>query len=190
MIEIVASISLGIGLAAAAGLRVFVPLFGSGIAARLGYLQLNDGFGWLTSWTALVVLGTATVVEILAYYVPWLDHLLDALTTPAALVAGVIASAAVITDLPAAMRWIVAIVGGGGVAAAIQAVSVGSRINSTLSTGGLANPLVSTVETVGATVIVVLAVVVPVIALLLLGLTGFLVYRFVGRMVWYRPPLN
>jgi hypothetical protein len=188
VLETVASIALGLGLAAAAGLRVFVPVFGAGLAAHLGYIPLNEGFSWLASIPALVAFGTATLVEVTAYYVPWLDHALDALTTPAALVAGVVASAAVIADLPPVVRWGVAIIGGGGFAGIMQAISVGSRINSTLTTGGMGNPVVSTVETLGSAVIVVLAVLIPLLCLLLLILIGVLIYRFIGRMVWYRPP--
>jgi hypothetical protein len=188
VIEVVASIALGLGLAAAAGLRVFIPIVGAGLAARFGYISLNEGFLWMASMPALIAFGTATLLEIVAYYVPWLDHALDALTTPAALVAGVLASAAVIADLPPALRWGVAILGGGGIAGVMQALSVGSRINSTLTTGGLGNPVVATVETLGSAVIVVLAVIVPLLCLLLLVLFAIGVSRFIGRMVWYRPP--
>jgi hypothetical protein len=132
--------------------------------------------------------GTATLLEVVAYYVPWLDHALDVIATPAALVAGVLASAAVVTDLPPVLRWGIAIIGGGGAAGLMQAISVGTRVKSTLTTGGLANPVVATAETIGSASIVVLAVFVPVAAVLLVLAIGVVAYRWIGRLTWRRRP--
>ncbi len=175
------ALALGLGLATAAGLRVFLPLFGAGLAAHFGYIELTPRFAWLGEGTALMVLGTATIAEILAYYVPWLDNALDTIATPAAVGAGVLASAAVLVDLPPALQWGVAIIGGGGAAGLMQALTVGLRLKSTLTTGGLGNPVVSTGETVGSASLVVFAVFVPVLSLLLLVALGVLVYRGAGR---------
>jgi hypothetical protein len=179
---ILLAVALGLGLATAAGLRVFLPLFGAGLAARIGIIDLVPSFSWLGGGTALVVLGTAMVVEILAYYVPWLDNVLDTIATPAAVGAGVLASAAVLVDLPPVLQWGVAIIGGGGAAGLMQAMTVGLRLKSTLTTGGLGNPVVSTGETVGSASLVMLAVFVPLICLLLLVFLGVLVYRGAGRL--------
>jgi len=168
--ETVLGVALGIGLAAAAGLRVFVPVFGAGVAAHLGALSLNPSFAWVGTTPALFAFGTATLLEIVAYYVPWLDHALDVVATPAAVGAGVLASAAVITDLPPLLTWVVAIVGGGGAAGLMQMLSVATRLKSTLTTGGLGNPVVATAETAGSIVVSVLAIALPLLALLLLAL--------------------
>ena len=186
--SIVLGIALGLGLATAAGLRVFVPLFGAGLAAHFGYVHLNPSFAWLGEPPALMAFGTATVLEVVAYYVPFLDHLLDTITTPAAVGAGMVASAAVLTDLPPVLTWGVAIIGGGGAAGLMQALSVGTRLKSTLTTGGLGNPIVATAETAGSAGIVVLAVFVPLLCLLLLVAGGVLIYRWVGRLTWRRGP--
>src|SRR5512137_1176711 len=90
---------LGIGLAAACGFRVFVPFLAISIAALAGHLRLAPDFAWLGSWPALIVFGVATVLEIVAYYVPWLDHVLDIAATPAAIVAGVVVTASVVTGI-------------------------------------------------------------------------------------------
>jgi len=163
--ETLLSIALGLGLAAAAGLRVFVPVFGAGLAAHFGALPLSSSFAWVGTTPALVAFGTATVLEIGAYYIPWLDHALDVAASPAAVVAGIVASAAVMTDLPPLVTWTVAIIGGGGAAGLVQMLSVGARLKSAVTTGGLANPLVATVETAGAIGITAIAVLVPVVAL-------------------------
>ena len=81
------SIALGVGLAAATGFRVFLPLLVAALAARSGMVPLSDGFAWLASTPALVTLGTAAVIETLAYYIPGVDHALDVLASPAALAA-------------------------------------------------------------------------------------------------------
>ena len=188
MSETVLSIALGLGLATAAGLRVFVPVFGAGLAAHFGYLPVSPGFSWVGTTPALLAFGTATALEAGAYYIPWLDHLLDVVATPAAVVAGIVASAAVITDLPPTVRWSIAIIGGGGAAGIVQALSVGTRVKSTVTTGGIGNPVVATGETAGAVVITAVSIVVPVVALLLCTVAGVLVFRAVRRRRSRRPP--
>ena len=164
----VLAIALGLGLAAAAGFRVFVPLLTAGLAANAGYLDLSGGFDWLSSTPALVALGTATLLEVGAYYVPWLDNTLDALASPAAVAAGIVASAAVITDVPPMVRWLVAIVGGGGVAGIIQSATVVARLKSSTLTGGFGNPVIATLELLGAAIAALLALFLPLIALVAL----------------------
>ncbi len=185
------SIAAGLGLAAACGFRVFVPLLIAGVAARMGYLPLADGFAWLGSWPALVGLGAATAIEIGAYYIPWLDHALDTVATPAAVLAGMLASASVLTDLPPLLKWTVTLVGGGGLAGLIQGASVLLRLKSTALTGGLANPVVSTGELIGATVTALLAVVIPVVCLVAVVVLIVLAFRASGRLMFGRstaPP--
>ena len=160
-LESLLSIALGIGLAAAAGFRIFVPLLAAGIAARAGVLPLTDGFQWLASTPALLTLGSAAVFEVLAYYIPGVDHVLDLIAGPAAIGAGVVASASVMSDIPPAVMWPVAIIAGGGVAGLTKGSTAVLRAKSGVITGGLANPVVATVETVGATGIAILAIVVP-----------------------------
>ena len=77
--ETALSVILGIGLSAACGFRVFVPMLGTSIAALSGHLELSEGFGWIGTPAAAIGFGTATVIEIGAYYVPWLDNLLEKL---------------------------------------------------------------------------------------------------------------
>lgn len=162
-----AGVALGIGLAAATGFRVFLPLLVAGLAAHFGHLPLTDAFAWLGSTTALVMLATAAAAETLAYYIPGVDHALDVVAGPAALVAGAVASAAVMTDVPPEVLWPVAIIGGGGIASLTKGASALVRAKSGLMTGGLANPVVSTVETAGATGLALFAILLPVLTLVL-----------------------
>jgi hypothetical protein len=155
---------LGIGLAAACGFRVFVPFLAISIAALTGQLNLAPDFAWLGSWPALIVFGVATVFEIVAYYVPWLDHVLDIAATPAAIVAGVIVTASVVTGMNPVLRWTLAAIAGGGVAAAVQLATVALRRASTYATAGLAHPLATTIETGGSVGMSVLSLLLPFVA--------------------------
>lgn len=185
--EFALSICLGIGLSAACGFRIFVPLLGVSMAALSGHLQLAEGFEWLGTWPAFACFLTATALEVGAYYIPWLDNLLDSIATPAAAVAGTIITASVITDLSPMLQWTLAIIAGGGTAGVIQAGTTVVRGASTLTTGGLANFMVSTGEVVMSSALTVAAFVLPlvgaVVALLLAGL-------FLSRLAFVRarPP--
>ena len=158
------SIALGLGLAAACGFRVFVPLLVVSAASYSGHLSLAGSFDWLASTPALITLSVATVLEIAAYYIPWVDHLLDSVAAPAAVVAGVVASASVITGMDPYLKWTLAVIAGGGLAGAVQVVTMGTRGASLLTTAGFGNPVVSSVETGSSVVLSVLAVVAPLLA--------------------------
>jgi len=180
--EAVLSVMLGIGLAAACGFRIFVPLLVMSIAATAGHLQLSEGFAWIGTWPALIAFAVATTLEIAAYYIPWLDNLLDTVATPAAVVAGVIVVAACVTDMSPYLKWTLAVIAGGGAAGAVQALTVTGRAASTATTGGAANPVVSTVEAGSAAALSTVSVLVPVLAAaVVLTLLGLLVRRIVVR---------
>lgn len=176
------SVCLGLGLSAACGFRIFVPMLGMCIAAQAGHLHLSSGFEWIGSPAALVCFSVATVLEIIAYYVPWLDNLLDTIATPAAVVAGTILTASVVTDMSPLMQWSVALIAGGGAAGVVQTGTVLLRGASTATTGGAANFMVSTVEAVGAAGTTLLAIILPVLAALgVLALVGYVLYWMTNR---------
>jgi hypothetical protein len=165
--ETALSVLVGLGLSAACGFRVFVPLLVVSIAARSGHLSLATGFDWMGSDAALIAFGVATVLEIAGYYVPWVDHVLDAVATPAAVVAGTLATASLVTDMSPFLRWSLAVVAGGGIAGAVQVTTVVTRAASTASTGGLANPVVATAELGGSVVTSLMALIAPVVTVVL-----------------------
>ncbi len=180
--ETVLAVCIGVGLAAACGFRVFLPLLAVSLAARVGYLHLAAGFDWMAGTPALIAFATATVLEIAAYYVPWLDHLLDLIAAPAAVLAGIVASASIMVDVPPFVRWSVAIIAGGGAAAGVQGFTTALRLKSAALTGGLGNPIVATMEWVGAAVTAVLAIFVPVVCFLLVA-TALTILVFASRRV-------
>lgn len=164
--ELALSICLGIGLSAACGFRVFVPLLGVSVAALGGHLELAHGFEWLGTWPALACFLTASILEVAAYYVPWVDNLLDTIAAPAAVTAGTIITASVVTEMSPLLRWSLALIAGGGTAGLIQAATTALRGASTATTGGLANWLVASGELIAATATTVLSMLMPVLVAL------------------------
>ncbi len=180
--DLAVSIALGIGLAAATGLRLFLPMLIVSAASYGGYLPLGENFAWLGTPAALILLSVASLVEILAYYIPGVDNLLDTLATPAAFVAGTIVSAAVITDLSPMVKWSAAIIAGGGVAGLTQSVTTLVRANSTVMTGTLGNPVVATAELGGSLIVSLLALVAPLLTALVIIVLLWLAIRWVRRL--------
>jgi hypothetical protein len=180
--ETLLAVLVGIGLAASCGFRVFVPMLVASAAAMAGYLPLSNGFEWLGTWSAFAAFAVAAAIESLAYYVPWLDNALDAIASPIGVIAGVVLFAASGTELDPFWHWALAIIGGGGAAGVVQGGTVLMRAMSTATTGGLANFVVTSVETVAGLFFSVLAIVIPVVAIvLLLFVVGGMYY--VGRRV-------
>jgi hypothetical protein len=177
-LDIVLSIATGLGLAAAAGFRVFVPLLATGLAFHFGLIEPSSGFDWLGQPVVLVALGVATVLEIAGYYVPGIDHALDVAAAPLALVAGVLVAASVMADLPPWLRWAAAIIAGGSATATTYSLSSLTRAKSAAATAGLGNPVVSTAELAGSAVLAGLALLAPIVAV---GVLLWLGYRLLRR---------
>jgi hypothetical protein len=180
--DFVMALFLGIGLSATCGFRVFVPLLGLSIAAQAGYVDLSSGFGWIGSWPATIAFAVATVIEIGAYFIPWLDNLLDTIATPAAVVAGTMVTASVIGEMAPLLRWTLAIVAGGGIAGIIQSSTVMVRGTSTATTAGVANPAVSAGELGASVVGTIVSIIVPVVAVILVAIILFFIMRQIRRL--------
>ncbi|WP_419869471.1 DUF4126 domain-containing protein [Chryseobacterium sp. CT-SW4] len=180
---------IGIGLAAATGFRVFLPMFAVSLASYFNWIPMNDQFEWLSSLPTLITTGIATVVEILAYYIPYVDHLLDTLSVPLATVAGSVLFASQFADLGSFPQWALALIAGGGTAATISSGFAGLRAASTATTGGLGNSVVGTTETAGAGIMSILAMVLPVLAAIFAVVLIVLVWIY-GRKVWRKLRAN
>ncbi len=168
---------MGLALAAAAGFRIFVPLLALSLAARAGWVELSPSFAWLATTPASLALATAMVLEIFAYYVPFFDNLLDTLSAPVAVLAGVVASASLLTDLPPWLQYSIAIVGAGGTAGVVHASTSLLRLKSSAATAGFGNPILATLELAGSVLIAVLALVAPLIALIAVVMIVVMVSR-------------
>ena len=185
--ETILSIITGFALSSACGFRVFVPMLVLSIASYsgpplplppglewltplIGHLKLSAGFEWIGSPVALKAFGVATICEIAAYYIPWLDHLLDHIAAPLAVIAGILVMASSITGMSPFLRWVLAIIAGGGAAGIIQALTIGARGGSTAASLGATNWIVSTAELLGSAILSILAVLLPALVLILLGI--------------------
>lgn len=160
--KIILSLVMGLGLSACCGFRVFVPLLAASIATKMGVLHLGDGFQWMSSTTAIVCFGAATIFEIAGYYIPFVDNILDTVTTPASVIAGTLLTAsAIIPDLDPMLKWGLGIIVGGGSAGIIQAGTALTRATSTATTAGVANPVVATIEHILAIAGSIFSIVIP-----------------------------
>ncbi len=166
------SLILGISLSAACGLRVFLPFLIVSIGADLGYLTLPVDLHWLGTNQSLIMLLIASIVEILGYYIPWIDNLLDPIALPLATAAGTLVTAATLpAETNSLVQWTLALIVGGGSASLIKGTTSLSRLGSTALSGGLTNFLLSTVEWMGATILTILALTLPIVS-------GVIVFSF------------
>jgi hypothetical protein len=188
--ETVLAICLGIGLSAACGFRIFVPLLIMSIASLSGHLQLATGFDWIGTYPALITFSVATALEITGYYVPWVDHLLDTISTPAAIVAGTIATAAIVSNMSPLLKWSLAIIAGGGAAGLVQGTTVLARGVSTATTGGIGNPVVATAELGGSVMTSVIAIAAPLLVIFVLASVAFAFCRLLIRRIRRLHPVT
>lgn len=177
------SIALAIGLAAASGFRVFLPLFA---VSLLSYLDVNlfgltEHFTWISSLPALITFGGASILELAAYYIPYVDNLLDSIAVPLAAGAGTIISMSTLVDLEPMAQWSIALIAGGGIAGLIKGAGAATRMVSTATTGGVANPVVSTVETGASLLMIVLSLFIPVLAILVIAVLIYFILRKVKK---------
>jgi hypothetical protein len=182
-VDLMLPVALGIGLAAAAGFRVFLPILATGLAVKGGYLPITESFQWIATTPALIMLAVAALVEIIAYYIPVLDNLLDGIASPTAVGAGIAMSYAVMGDMPPMLKWTLAIIAGGGAAAATQGATSLLRGVSTASTAGLGNHILATTEIAGAIGMSLLAIVFPYVALIAVLVFIFVAWRIMLRFM-------
>jgi len=173
LLQVVLSLSLGLGLAAACGFRVFIPPLMMGVASRFDLYELEGSFVWVGETWAIGVFTIATLAEIGGYYIPWIDNLLDTIATPAAIIGGIfVTSASLEGEMDPSMQWILSIIAGGSTAGVIQIGTVATRAVSTGTTGGLANPIISTLEALASIVCIIislfLVVIVPLVLIFLI----------------------
>lgn len=180
--ETILSIFLGIGLAASVGFRVFLPLFALSLAAYFNVWELNESWLWIGSTTAVITLGIATLVEIVAYYMPVVDNLLDTIAIPLATIAGTAVMVSTVADLSPVITWALAIIAGGGTAVAVKSSASATRLGSTVSTAGLGNPLVSTVETGTSIVMSIVSIFLPIVAIILVIFIFYIVFKLYKKL--------
>lgn len=177
------SLFVGIGLAAATGFRVFLPIFFLSLGSYLGWIPLDQSYAWIGGLPAVIATGLATIVEILAYYIPFIDNILDSITEPLATIAGSLLFASQFTEVSNWIQWSLAIIAGGGTAATISSVFAGTRAASSGTTAGVANPAISTIETIGSTIMSILAIFLPILAGICVLVILYLAFKFGKKLL-------
>jgi len=180
--DVLVHVTMGIGLAACAGLRAFLPLFVVGLAGRLDLVTLSDSFTWLSDWPALAVFGAAVVIEILGDKFPFVDHVLDTVQTFVKPIAGALVMATVIDDWAPLYVAIFSIVVGGSTAGLVHLTKAKLRLASSVTTGGLGNPVLSASEDVGALAGTVGSIVIPPVMVLFMIVTVLLAWVALRRL--------
>ena len=158
---------IGIGLSAACGFRLIVPFMVISIGSLSGHLALAPDMAWIGTYPALIAFSIATLLEILVYFIPWVDDVMATLSIPVSIVAGTIITAVFIPDMSPFLRWTLAAIAGGTVAGTTETLTTGLRFASTATTAGLGNGLLSIGELLSSTLLSLLALFVPVISFLL-----------------------
>lgn len=180
VMETILGLCIGVGLSAACGFRVFVPLLVMSIATMMGWFEPSKGFEWLAMPSVCLALAVATVCEVAAYYIPWVDNALDTVATPAAMIAGTLTTMAVSSgEMSQFAGWAAAIIVGGGTAGVVQMSTVAARGVSTATTGGLGNFVVATGEWIGAILLSVSALLVPALVAIVVIITVILAIRWI-----------
>src|SRR3954469_8663133 len=181
--DAVLAICAGIALAAACGFRVFLPLLALSVGTATGALHPGAGMIWVGSPPALILLSVASAAEVAAYYIPVVDHFLDTIASPAAVIAGTVAAGALLPTGDAihpAVKWAAALIAGGGAAGVVQAGTVSARALSGATTATIGNPVIATIENVFSIVLSILAIVVPILAALMVLVAFVWVARMIG----------
>ncbi|MEL6442556.1 MAG: DUF4126 domain-containing protein [Cyanobacteria bacterium J06621_8] len=177
--EIIVALCLGITLSAASGFRIFLPPFAMSLASIYGDLELASGFQWVGTYPTAIALGLATILEILAYYIPLVDNFLDTIEIPTAIAIGTLLTAANLGDVNPLLQWSIAAIAGGGSAGIIETFTAMTRVASTGMTGGTGNFLVATTEALSSGVLSLLAILLPLFAAaLVLGLLILAISKF------------
>ena len=180
--EYILAIVMGVCLSAACGFRIFIPLLVAGVTSRMAGIPVPEAMEWVRGDMALCCLGVAAVVETVAYYIPYIDNLLDTVSGPLAVVAGAVVMGGMLDAMPDYLQWTLAIVAGGGAAGAVQAGTTALRATSTATTGGVGNPVVSTAENGFSIAGSLLAMLAPILALIGLVIMVVLVWLLVRRL--------
>ncbi|MDP7404030.1 MAG: DUF4126 domain-containing protein [Porticoccaceae bacterium] len=178
VVQILLSLSLGLGLAAACGFRVFIPPLMMGVGSRLDLYKLEGSFVWVDDTWAIAIFAVATLLEIGGYFIPWIDNLLDAVATPAAIIGGIfVTSASLEGELNPSAQWTLSVIAGGSVSGVIQLGTVATRAISTGTTGGLANPIISLLEAVASILCIMISLfLVAIIPIVII----FLIWKSIG----------
>src|SRR5581483_9232592 len=178
---VLGSILAAFGLSAASGLNAYIPLLMVGLTARFtNWIQLSPPFDVLTNEWVLGALVVLLGIEFFADKIPVVDHVNDVIQTFVRPAAGAIlfaSEAHVITSI----HPVIAIILGLLVAFGVHATKATARPVVTVATGGIGNPIVSTIEDAASFGITLTAILAPILLLFALALLLVIAYRLWTR---------
>ena len=182
--NLVLALFLGLGLSASTGLNTFLPLLLLSAAARFNIagITLGEKFEWLSSDVAIIVLIIACVLELVADKFPAVDHFLDAAGTFVRPVAGTLAAASVLTGVDPTVAAIVGLIIGAPTSFGFHSLKAATRVGSSATTFGCANPILSLIEDLLSLLISVIAIFTPILVPLVLIVLAFLLWKLVKRI--------
>jgi hypothetical protein len=184
MTHYVLAIFLGLGLAASTGLNTSLPLLLLAAAARfhVAGTTLNARFAWLESDAALIVLIVAAALEIVADKFPAVDHALDSVGTFVRPAIGTLAAASVFTGTDPLVATVAGLIVGAPTALGFHAIKAGTRLTSSATTLGCANPLLSMAEDLASVAMSLISIFAPIAVPAMVALVGFALWRIAMRL--------
>lgn len=174
--EEISSIAIGIGLSASCGFRVFLPLLAAALGVKFGFLPISDQWLWLGSWPSLIILLTASIIEIIAYYAPFVDNVLDAIAAPMAIAAGALLATSLMPfEQQPALQWGLGILAGGSAAGTLHLGSGFIRLLSSKFTAGTGNFVVTSTENAAAVGGIISTLIIPILTAIFVVISIFLI---------------
>ena len=188
ILGILFALCIGVAISAACGFRVFLPILIIGILQRFGSewglpLNVPESLSWAGNGFILLGLGIATILEITAFYIPWLDSLLDTISAPMAVIAGTVLTYCVLDDASSdTSRILLSLIGGGGSAGVVAGTTALARSASTVLTAGLGNNVIATTENGLSIFSVILALVFPILGVIFLAIFLIVIIKIISHL--------
>lgn len=183
-------IAAAFGLSTSAGLNAYIPLLMVALAGRFPaddpLVTLNPPYDTLTSWWVIGFIGLMLIIEMTVDKIPAADTVNDIIQTLIRPTAGAVlfaANAQVITDL----HPVIAVIAGILLAGTVHTAKGVIRPAVTASTAGTGNWLVSIIEDVIAFFVSLFSILIPILAIIILGILAFFVFRFARRLRRRKP---
>ena len=179
-------ILIGLGLSAASGFRLFVPFAILSIFSISGIYNTTSTPYIFSSDLFLVIFIILSVSEVLLFYNPWIDNMLDLISTPASIFSGIIITYFVLYDTEIYLRLLISVILGGLVSLNVQLLTVKARSSTSIFSKGNGNQIVSTIENISSIFISILVLKFPLAGIFVSAIIIYLIYTFIikkGRQV-------
>ena len=188
--SVASSFCLAIGLSAACGFRVFVPPLTYGIFYKANLVELSDSWIWIGNDWVILLFALATIIEILATFIPFIDNTLDIISTPVSMIAGTVLASSSLSNLDPGLQWLLSIICGIGVTGSFQFSTVTLRGMLSVFTGGILNPFFSLLEDTIAFLIAISTILIPIFGLILIIFIALIIYLLIKKLRYRKRKNN